>query len=154
MPPLPFKLWWMIIFRPYLRKFILVFFDDTLVYSKDMETHNKILEQFLDFNAHTHWSPTQRNARLAVINGIPWPYSFCMWSKDGSYEIAAVESWPTPSSAKSIHGFLGLTGYYRRFIRDHGKITAPLTALLKKSTTWNGIGLKMQLLLSPRLSKL
>jgi len=47
-------------------------------------------------------------------------------------KVQAVRAWPQPNSVCALRGFLGLAGYYRRFIKDYGLLAAPLTQLLKK----------------------
>lgn len=51
-----------------------------------------------------------------------------------SEKITAMVHWPKPQNPKAMRGFLGLTRYYRKFIKDYGKITAPLTQMLRKSS--------------------
>jgi hypothetical protein len=51
---------------------------------------------------------------------------------DGS-KIQTIKTWPWPENFKELRGFLGITGYYRKFIKHYAIISSPLTALLKRA---------------------
>jgi hypothetical protein len=109
------------IFSEYLRKFILVFFDDILIYNLDRKTHCKHLPIAL--------SVLQQNQLFAKMSkcvfGVPrveylgHVISGLGVSIDPS-KIAAMADWERPSSVTKLRGFLGLTDYYRRFIKNYG----------------------------------
>ena len=55
-------------------------------------------------------------------------------------KVQAVQQWPTPCSVKAVRGFLGLSGFYRRFIKEYVTIAVPLTQLLAKDQfTWTAV---------------
>ena len=127
------------LFRPYLRKFVLVFFDDILIYSPDKETHLKHLETVLQL-LHIH--QFYANLKKCSFGSIRIAYLCHIISAEGvsadPEKVEAMLSWPLPKSVTELRGFLGLTGYYRRFAKNYGQIARPLTDQLRKSGfEWN-----------------
>ncbi|MCH90591.1 RNA-directed DNA polymerase (Reverse transcriptase), partial [Trifolium medium] len=121
------------VFKPLLRKTVLVFFDDILVYSKSWQEHLVHLEQVLKV-LQTHGLVA--NKKKCQFGQQSIEYLGHLINGEGvavdPNKVMSVTNWPIPKNVKGVRGFLGLTGYYRKFIRDYGKIAKPLTELTKK----------------------
>jgi hypothetical protein len=122
-----------------LRKFVLVFYDDILVYSKDWIAHMKHLKEVLGVLEEQGLVANKKKCHFAQ-NSIE--YLGHVISRQGvavdPSKVESVTKWPTPKNVKGVRGFLGLTGYYRKFIKDYGKVARPLTELTKKDAFgWN-----------------
>ncbi|KAF3772046.1 Retrovirus-related Pol polyprotein from transposon 297 [Nymphaea thermarum] len=120
------------LFRSYLRDYVLVFFDDILVYSPTLEMHARHLDTVL--------SILRDNKLYAKMSKCTFGqtsvgYLGHIVSRDGvraePEKLVAIEQWPLPKNLKEMRGFLGLTGYYRCFISGYGSIASPLTHMLK-----------------------
>jgi len=127
------------ILQPFLRHFVLVFLDDILIYSTSLEDHTQHLEQVL---------ATLRKHQLYLKE------SKCTFAKDSLEYLGHIISsqgvstdpskihdmlqWPVPTSMTELRAFLGLTGYYRKFVKNYGIMAKPLTAILRlKHFAWN-----------------
>ncbi|KAI3808242.1 hypothetical protein L1987_24191 [Smallanthus sonchifolius] len=120
------------IYKPYLDKFVIVFIDDILIYSKSKEEH--ILLELLrneklyaKFSKYEFWlSKVQFLGHVINANDI----------QVDPVKIEAISKWEIPKSPTEVRSFLGLTGYYRRFIQDFSGIAVPLTSLTRKSVKY------------------
>ncbi|KAF5441909.1 hypothetical protein F2P56_037141, partial [Juglans regia] len=123
------------VFRPFLDSFVVVFLDDILIYSRDLEEHACHLRLALG-KLREH----QLYAKLSNCEFWLEEVKFLghVISQEGvavdPSKVEAVLSWPRPSTVREIRSFLGLAGYYRRFVEGFSRLSGPLTALTRKNT--------------------
>eukprot|EP00253_Pinus_taeda_P033703 PITA_33703 len=96
--------------KPFLRKFMLVFFYDILIYSKCWKDHVE------------HGYKLEYLGHIVSHEGV----------KVEPRKVKVIKEWRIPTSIKHLRGFLELTRYYRKFVKNYGRIAAPITTLLKK----------------------
>ncbi|KAI3798882.1 hypothetical protein L1987_34166 [Smallanthus sonchifolius] len=119
--------------KPYLDKFVIVFIDDILIYSKSKAEHEEHLRLVLDllkkeqlyakFSKCEFWlNEVQFLGHIVNEKGIHVDPA----------KVEAVKNWQAPKTPTEVRSFLGLAGYYRRFISNFSKIAVPLTALTHK----------------------
>ena len=122
------------VLRPVLQKYVLVFFDDILIYSPSMEEHKQHLRNVLTL---LQQSELKINGKKCSFGRANLEYLghviFAGGVSADPQKLEAMTLWPTPKNVTSLRGFLGLTGYYGRFVHNHGKIARSLTNLLKKN---------------------
>ncbi|GJY94227.1 putative reverse transcriptase domain-containing protein [Tanacetum coccineum] len=120
--------------KPYLDKFVIVFIDDILIYSHNEEEYEEHLKQILEllkkeelytkFSKCEFWlSKVQFLGHMIDSQGIHIDPA----------KIESIKDWASPKTPTEICQFLGLAGYYRRFIEGFSKIVKPVTKLTQKS---------------------
>nr|GEW23762.1 putative reverse transcriptase domain-containing protein [Tanacetum cinerariifolium] len=124
--------------KPYLDKFVIVFIDDILIYSKDEKEYEEHLKAILEllkkeelyekFSKCEFWIPKVQFLGHVIDNqGIHVDPT----------KIKSIKDWASPKSPTEIRQFLGLAGYYRRFIEGFSKIGKPMTKLTQKKVKFN-----------------
>ncbi|KAL5549785.1 hypothetical protein UlMin_005016 [Ulmus minor] len=122
------------VFRNYLDKFVVVFIDDILIYSKSKEEHEEHLRNTLD--------TLKKNKLYAKFKKCEFwlekvGFLGHIVSRDGisvdPSKTEAVSGWSRPKTISEVRSFLGMAGYYRRFVEGFSRIATPLTALTRKN---------------------
>jgi len=126
------------VLRDCIGKFVVVYFDDILVYSTSVESHIHHLREVLIV--------FRKNQLFANVD----KYTFCVDSvvflgfivnKNGVHvdpsKIQAIQEWPTPKNVGEVMSFHGLTSFYRRFVPNFSSLASPLNELVKKDVTFH-----------------
>jgi hypothetical protein len=126
------------VLQDFIRVFVLVFFDDILIFSDSWSSHlqhaRMVLKRLQEHGLAIKRSKCSFGATLVQYLGHVISDQGVSMDAD---KVEAVRAWPLPRMVRAVRGFLGLTGYYRKFIQSYGDIAAPLTKLLKReSFSW------------------
>ena len=128
------------VFKKYLDKFVIVFIDDILIYSKTEEDHAEhlriTLEILMKERLYAKFSKCEFWLREVQFLGHVVNHEGI---KVDPAKIEAIINWERPKTPTKVRSFMGLAGYYRRFVQDFSKIATPLTKLTRKNEKfeWN-----------------
>jgi len=120
-----------VLLRPYLRQFALVFFDDILVHNLNFQDHITHLQIILALlktkNVFAKLSKCSfATTQVSYLGHLISPKGVA----PDPHKVATIQNWPQPCSLTDLCGFLGLTGFYRKFVHHYATLVGPLTNLL------------------------
>jgi hypothetical protein len=121
------------VLRSFIGKFVVVYFDDILIYSKSLDEHIEHLRAIFGALRETHLFANLEKCtfcidRVAFLGYVVTPQGI----EVDEAKIEAIKSWPILATLTQLQSFLGLAGFYRCFVRDFSTIAAPLNDLMKK----------------------
>ena len=116
------------VLRAFIGKFVVVYFDDIFIYSKSHDDHIEHLRVVFDVLCDAHLFGNLEKCTFSTDRG------YVVTSQGiemDEAKIVAITSWPLPTTITQVRSFLGLAGFYRRFVRDFSTIAARITLELE-----------------------
>ncbi|KIN98938.1 hypothetical protein M404DRAFT_30906 [Pisolithus tinctorius Marx 270] len=126
------------IFADMLDVCVVVYLDDILIYSQDMESHREHVKEVLRcLRKHGLYAKPEKckfhSDSVEYLGYVLSPSGLTMSAE----KVQAVRDWPEPRKVRDIQSFLGFANFYRRFINNYSDIVVPLTRLTRKGAPWN-----------------
>ena len=120
--------------RAFIGKFVVVYFDDILVYSKDLDEHINHLQCVLDVLRKEKLYANLKKCSFCMEKVVFLGYVISAKGIEVDEEkVKAIKEWPTPKTITEVRSFHGLASFYRRFVKNFSTLVAPLTEIVKKS---------------------
>ena len=125
------------IFRPFLDKFLMVYLDDILIYSKTLEEHEQHIRQALQvLRENKLYAKPSKCEFFKTKMGFLGHVLTGEGVQADPRKVEAIKNWPAPKNVKHVRSFLGLANYYRRYVHGFANMAAALTELTKKNVAF------------------
>ncbi|GBG74610.1 hypothetical protein CBR_g19018 [Chara braunii] len=125
------------IFHDFLDKFIVVYLDDILIFSRTVEEHAEHLKTVLRLLRQHQYKVNLEKCEFGRTKILYLGHEI---SADGlrpdDAKVASIRDWPRPQTVTEVRSFLGMTDYYRPFVKNYSTIASPLTDLTRLDTPW------------------
>ncbi|GBG83879.1 hypothetical protein CBR_g37748 [Chara braunii] len=125
------------IFHEYLDKFIVLYLDDILIFSRTVEEHAEHLKIVIGLLRQHQYKVNLDKCEFGRTKILYLGHEI---SADGlrpeDAKVANIRDWPRPQTVTEVRSFLGMTGYYRPFVKNYSTIASPLTDLTRLDTPW------------------
>ena len=122
------------VLRAFIGRFVVVYFDDILIYSKNLEEHVMHLKSVLEILRKERLFANLKKCTFCTDKLV---FLGFVVSKRGievdEEKVKAIQEWSTPTTVSQVRSFHGLASFYRRFVRDFSSLAAPLTEVIKKN---------------------
>jgi len=126
------------VLRECIGKFVVVYFDDILIYSKSLHEHIDYLRSVLTILTVNSLFANTEKCTFCVDSVI---FLGFVVNKNGVHvdltKIKAIQEWPTPKNVEEVRSFHGLASFYRRFVPNFSTLASPLNELVKKDVSFN-----------------
>ena len=121
------------VLRAFIGKFLVVYFDDILIYSKNLDDHLTHLKFVLDVLRKERLFANLKKCTFCTDKLVFLGFVVSAQGIQVDEEkVRAIQDWPSPTSVSKVRSFHGLASFYRRFVKDFSSIAAPITEVIKK----------------------
>ncbi|GBG83937.1 hypothetical protein CBR_g37809 [Chara braunii] len=129
------------IFHNYLDKFVIVYLDDILIFSKTVKEHVAHLDKVLSLLRQHKFKINGEKCEFGRTRVLYLGHEISAERLElDDAKVASIRDWPSPRSVTEMRSFLGMTGYYRNFVKNYSIVVAPLTDLTRLDTPWEWTG--------------